>query len=58
MQLGQKGYWIPSQGEEPTRYRSGKILLCCWNPVTKERAHLNVETDIFLSTEEYLQECP
>ena len=52
-----KGYWIPAQGETPTLYRNGMTLMLYWNPVTKERLHLNVENDMFLTTEEYLKAC-
>lgn len=50
--------WIPGTGEEVVTYRNGKRLLLCWNPRTGERAHLDVDADLFLSTQEYLACCP
>lgn len=48
------GYWIPACGgtELPFRTRTGRWLLYCWNPVTKQHAYIDTETDRILSDEE------
>ena len=50
--------WRVAQGETVTTYRNGMRLLLMWNTQTGERQFYNVDTDIFLTTEEYLAVCP
>ena len=46
--------WYPAANgtEVPIKYRSGYTLLYCWNPIRKEHAYLNCDTDIILSSED------
>lgn len=52
--MSNEGYWQPANNklEEPTTYRTGAVLLWCFNPVTKKHAYLNCQTDLILSDEE------
>lgn len=51
---GTQGEWVPAAGgtEEPFLTRGGRKLQYMWNPVTKEHAYLDLETDLILSDEE------
>lgn len=46
--------WMPACGgtEQPTKTRSGKVLLYCWNRITGEHAYLDVGADVFLTNAE------
>lgn len=49
-----QGNWVPANGgtEAPTLYRTGRILLYCYQPSTGKHAYLDCGTDLILSNEE------
>jgi len=51
-----KDRWVPACGgtEVPVTIK-GRRLLYMWNQRTGEHAHLDLDTDIFLTTEEYTE---
>lgn len=49
-----QGNWYPANNgtEEPTQYRTGAVLLWCYQPSTGKHAYLNCQTDLILDFEE------
>lgn len=46
----EQGPWVPACGgtEVPHRYRSGKVLLYCWQPSTGRHAYMDCGTDMMV----------
>ena len=52
------GNFIPACGgaEKPFKTKSGITVQYLWNPITKEHAYINCNTDILLTDSEVLAE--
>lgn len=51
---GNSDRWVPACGghETPTRYRSGKVLLYCYNFALAKHAYLDVRADMIMTDDE------